>query len=77
MKPYLLETLKELALLGAIKNKIEISSFELAKIASAAKPALLVLYHQLFWHLNDKKIVEEIKESYDGKVVSGKDLEFY
>ena len=31
MKPYLLETLKELALLGAIKNKIEISSLELGK----------------------------------------------
>ena len=31
MKPYLLETLKEIALLGAVKNKIEISSFELAK----------------------------------------------
>jgi len=30
MKPYLLETLKEIALLGALKNKIEISSFELA-----------------------------------------------
>lgn len=31
MKPYLLQTLKELALLGAIKNKIEISSQELAR----------------------------------------------
>lgn len=31
MKPYLLQTMKELALLGAIKNKIEISSHELAK----------------------------------------------
>jgi len=31
MKPYLLQPLKELALLGAIKNKIEISSFELSK----------------------------------------------
>ncbi|MBN2066553.1 MAG: DUF120 domain-containing protein, partial [Candidatus Thermoplasmatota archaeon] len=31
MKPYLLQTLKELALLGAMKNKIELSSFELAK----------------------------------------------
>jgi len=31
MKPYLLGTLKELALLGAIKNKIEISSLELAR----------------------------------------------
>jgi len=31
MKPYLLQTLKEIALLGAIKNKIELSSLELAK----------------------------------------------
>jgi riboflavin kinase len=30
MKPYLLQTLKELALLGAIRNKIELSSHELA-----------------------------------------------
>ena len=30
MKPYLLETLKELALLGGIKNRVEISSLELA-----------------------------------------------
>jgi len=31
MKPYLLQTLKELALLGALKNKIELSSIELGK----------------------------------------------
>lgn len=31
MKPYLLQTMKELALLGGIKNKIEISSLEMAK----------------------------------------------
>jgi len=31
MKSYLFQTLKELALLGAIKNRIEISSLELAK----------------------------------------------
>lgn len=31
MKPYLLQMLKELALLGATKNRIEISSLELAK----------------------------------------------
>jgi len=30
MKPYLLQMLKELALLGAVRNKIEISSLELA-----------------------------------------------
>lgn len=31
LKPYLLQTLKELALLGAMKNRVEISSQELAK----------------------------------------------
>ena len=31
MKPYLLQMLKEIALLGAMKNRIEVSSFELAK----------------------------------------------
>lgn len=31
MKPYLLQMLKELALLGAIKNRIEVSSIELAE----------------------------------------------
>ncbi|UCD14682.1 MAG: DUF120 domain-containing protein [Thermoplasmatales archaeon] len=31
MKPYLLQTLKELALLGAVSNRVEISSHELAK----------------------------------------------
>ena len=30
MKSYLMQTLKELALLGAVKNRIEISSLELA-----------------------------------------------
>ena len=31
LKPYLMQTLKELALLGAVHNKIELSSHELAK----------------------------------------------
>ena len=31
MKSYLLQTLKEIALLGGIKNRIEISSVELAR----------------------------------------------
>ena len=37
MKPYLLQTLKELALLGAIRNKVEISSHELAKQLKASQ----------------------------------------
>ncbi len=37
MKPYLLQTLKELALIGAIKNKVEISSLDLAKRIDASQ----------------------------------------
>ena len=37
MKPYLLQTMKELALLGAMRNKIEISSLELAKQLEASQ----------------------------------------
>ena len=37
MKPYLLQTLKEIALLGALKNRIEISSFELAKLIETSQ----------------------------------------
>jgi len=37
MKPYLLQTLKELALLGGINNKIEISSLELAKLLDTSQ----------------------------------------
>jgi len=37
MKAYLLQTLKELALLGATKNKIEISSQELAKLLESSQ----------------------------------------
>lgn len=37
MKPYLLQTLKELALLGAIRNRVEISSQELASRLEASQ----------------------------------------
>ena len=37
MKPYLLQTLKEIALLGGIRSKIEISSFELSKQLKASQ----------------------------------------
>ena len=37
MKPYLLQTLKELALFGAMNNKIEVSSLELAEQLSTSQ----------------------------------------
>jgi ribonuclease Z len=53
------------------------SSHELAEIASEARPELLILYHQLFWGSTEEEILSEIRETYDGKVVSGSDLDVY
>jgi ribonuclease BN (tRNA processing enzyme) len=58
-------------------SSVHTSTYELAEIAAKAKPGLLILYHQLFWIGNDEELLLEIQEKYDGKVVSGKDLEVY
>jgi ribonuclease BN (tRNA processing enzyme) len=51
------------------------STRELAELASRAKPELLILYHQLYWGATDEELLSEIKELYEGQVVSGKDLD--
>lgn len=53
------------------------SSYDLAKIASITKPGLLILYHQLLWGSPEEVLVQEIRERYDGRVVSGHDLDVY
>ncbi len=53
------------------------SSRELAEIAVKAKPKLLVLYHQLLWGTTEEALLAEIAAIYDGKVVSGKDLDIF
>jgi len=72
-------------------TSVHTSSYELGEIAAKAKPGLLVLYHQLFMlniqsddeelqdkiEQRDKEILEEIKEKYAGKVISGKDLDVF
>jgi ribonuclease BN (tRNA processing enzyme) len=49
----------------------------LADLASQARPKLLVLYHQLFWGISEAELLEEIRSRYDGKVVSGRDLDVF
>jgi ribonuclease BN (tRNA processing enzyme) len=56
---------------------VHTSSHELAALAREAAPDLVILYHQLFWGVSDDELLAEIKDIYDGKVVSGKDLEVY
>ena len=58
-------------------SNVHTSSFELADIASKVKPELLILYHQLFWGASEKELIAEVKKNYDGKVVSGKDLQIF
>jgi ribonuclease BN (tRNA processing enzyme) len=53
------------------------SSRQLAEIASAVKPGLLILYHQLFHGSWEEELLREVREGYDGAVVSGRDLEVY
>lgn len=53
------------------------STYELGELASKAKPGLLVLYHQLYWGATDEELVSEIREQYDGEVVSGRDLDIF
>ena len=53
------------------------SSRDLAELAAKAKPALLVLYHQLIWSSTEEELLSEIRRTYKGKVVSGHDLDVY
>ncbi|NIT36122.1 MAG: MBL fold metallo-hydrolase [candidate division Zixibacteria bacterium] len=56
---------------------VHTSSRELAELASRAEPKLLVLYHQLLWGVSYDELVAEVKESYGGEVVSGRDLDVF
>jgi ribonuclease BN (tRNA processing enzyme) len=54
------------------------STTELARIATAARPKLLVLYHQLFWGTTDEALEQEVRAAgYAGAVVSARDLGVY
>jgi len=53
------------------------SSAELAALATKSRPGLLVLYHQLFWGTTDEALVAEVKQGYERKVVSGRDLDVF
>ncbi|MFC1639875.1 MBL fold metallo-hydrolase [Gemmatimonadota bacterium] len=53
------------------------STVQLAELAERARPRLLVLYHQLFWGATEEEMFAEITASYDGVVISGRDLDVY
>lgn len=53
------------------------SASELAEIARRTAPKLLVLYHQLFMGTSEEDLVAEVQAHYDGRVVSGRDLDVF
>jgi len=53
------------------------SGVELGQLAARAQPKLLVLYHQLLWGATEEELLAEIRQSFDGEVVSAKDLDVY
>jgi ribonuclease Z len=54
------------------------STYELAEIATKAKPKLLVLYHQLYFGgASDDDLLREVRSRYGGRVISAHDLDVY
>ena len=53
------------------------SGSDVGRIASIVRPKLLVLYHELRMGLPPGQILEEVKTTYDGKVVEAEDLDVY
>ena len=53
------------------------SATQLGAIATAAKPKLLILYHQLYFSSTDAQLVTEVQSIFRGTVVSAKDLQRY
>ena len=53
------------------------SAHELGELAQRAKPALLVLYHVLFWGSDEETVLNEVREEFTGDVVLADDLDIF
>ncbi len=51
------------------------SGVDVGRIAAQVQPKLLVLYHQLPFGETIDELLDEVRRNYQGKVVSGKDLD--
>lgn len=58
-------------------KKNHTSTIELGEIASKANAKLVVFYHTLVWGATDQILIDEIKRTYKGKVIVGKDLDIF
>ncbi|HYW32968.1 MAG TPA: MBL fold metallo-hydrolase [Gemmatimonas sp.] len=53
------------------------SATQLGDIASAARPGLLILNHQLFFGASDERLLAEVSSRFSGRVMSAKDLDVF
>lgn len=51
------------------------SATQLGAVATAARPGVLVLYHQLYFGATDEQLVKEVRSTFAGRVVSARDLQ--
>ena len=63
----------------AYQRRYHTSSRQLAELATRARPKLLVLYHQIYLRdtSNREDLLQEMREAYKGRFVSGLDLDVY
>jgi ribonuclease Z len=50
---------------------------DLGRLATLARPGLLLLYHQLHMGETDEALLQEVRATFSGRVVSGRDLGVY
>jgi len=50
---------------------------DLGRLATQARPGLLLLYHQLHMGTTDEALLQEVRATFSGRVVSGRDLGVY
>jgi ribonuclease BN (tRNA processing enzyme) len=63
---------------GSYHTMFHTSTKQLAEIAAKSRPKLLVLYHQVYFGQRDEVDLEkEIRRTYGGNVVNGRDLTAY
>jgi ribonuclease BN (tRNA processing enzyme) len=53
------------------------SAPELGRLATLGRPKLLVLTHQLLWGTTPEALVAEVRTTFDGLVVYGRDLDVF
>ena len=61
----------------AYHSQAHLGAADLGRLATQARPGLLVLYHQLFWGTPDDSLLAEVRSTFAGRVVSGRDLGVY